>query len=127
MADRRHLLEAGVDATVNAVRTYGALAFAGLTEPQVARLATDAINHLSRRNVDLATILSSTLASDDSWESITYSVISSGMRCGVLVRTIKYKTLAGLTDRPDDVRHGPLIPMDKAQALLALLNSPPDC
>jgi hypothetical protein len=93
------------------------------TDLEIARDASHAIIEQDKRLLDAETLMISTLESDDSWDSITYEVRGhEGMATGYLVRVVKYKDF-GCGVREDQVIYGPLVQMDKAEALLAVLNS----
>lgn len=111
--------------TVGKVKQYGVIGLydGKKTDMQIATEATHAISQMDKRLLDVETLMISTLASDDAWESITYEVrAKEGMSMGHLVRVIKYKDF-GCGTREDDITYGPLVPVAKAAALLAALNS----
>lgn len=112
--------------TISKVKAYGphGLYTGSETGYEVACEAAAAIFDLDNKNLDLATLMISSIASDASYESIVYSVDTRGGMSSVpLVRTITYKQIEGLTPRPNDVTYGPLVPLSKAEAILAILNS----
>lgn len=111
--------------TVAMVKQFGVVGLydGKKTDMQIATEATHAINQMDKRLLDVETLMISTLASDDAWESITYEVrAKEGMRVGHLVRVIKYKDF-GCGIREDEITYGPLVPVAKAAALLAALSS----
>jgi hypothetical protein len=111
--------------TVEMVKQYGVIGLydGRKTDMQIATEASHAISQMDKRLLDVETLMISTLASDDSWESITYEVRSKeGLAFGHLVRIVKYKDF-GHGTREDEVIYGPLVPVAKAAALLAALNS----
>jgi hypothetical protein len=111
--------------TVKMVKQYGVIGLydGKKTDMQIATEASHAISQMDKRLLDVETLMISTLASDDSWESITYEVrAKEGLAFGHLVRIVKYKDF-GHGTREDEVIYGPLVPVAKAAALLAALNS----
>lgn len=114
------------DLTIRKVKAYGSLGLytGSQSGHEVACEATAAIIALDNKNLDLATLMISSVVNDSSYESIVYSVdTTSGMSSVPLVRTIIYKQVEGMAPRENVVTYGPLIPLDKAEALLAILNS----
>jgi hypothetical protein len=107
------------------VKQYGVIGLydGKKTDMQIATEATHAISQLNRRLLDVETLMLSTLARDDSWESVTFEVrAKEGLSMGHLVRVVKYKDF-GIGPREDEITYGSLVPVAKAAALLAALNS----
>jgi hypothetical protein len=125
MNRRIQMIDNSARLTIGKVKQYGVVGLydGKKTDMQIASEATHAISEMDKRLLDVETLMISTLASDDSWESITYEVRAhEGMAMGHLVRIVKYKDFGG-GDREDQVTYGPLVPVSKAEALLAVLNS----
>lgn len=112
--------------TIAKVKQYGPLGLydGKKSNLQIANEASHAIQQMDKELLDAQTLMISTLNSDTSWESITYEVRvgDPGMALGYLVRVVKYKDF-GHGVREDQVIYGPLVPLAKAEALLAVLNS----
>lgn len=88
----------------------------------LASEAAHAIADMDKHIINLSTFFISTVESDDSYESIEYSILNAnGMRSGTLVKTIYYKD-TDLVPRAAKVEYGPLFPMAIAEAFLAMLN-----
>lgn len=111
--------------TIEMVKQYGVVGLydGRKTDMQIASEATHAISQMDKRLLNVETLMISSLANDDSWESITYEVrAKEGLAFGHLVRVVKYKDF-GHGRQADQVLYGPLVPVAKADALLAVLNS----
>jgi hypothetical protein len=119
------MIDEAANLTVGMVKQYGVIGrFDGVkTDLEIAKEATHAISQLNSRLLDVETLLVSTLASDTSWESVSYEVrVVEGLAFGNLVRVVKYKDF-GHGRQADQVIYGPLVPVGKAEALLAVLNN----
>lgn len=109
------------DQTIATVMQVGVIGLKPTTDEgfRIAEEATVAIAALKKENYSLGGFFLPNVAHDASYESVTYSIFNpANMSSCVLVRTIKYKY-----DREDEVVHGPLMPVAKAQAIIDILNS----
>jgi len=92
------------------------------TDMQIATEASHAITEQDKRLFDVETLMITNSDNDASWERVRYEVRDhTNMSSGFLVRIIEYKDF-GIGKREDLVTYGPLVPMAKAEALLAVLN-----
>lgn len=111
--------------TIGMVKQYGMVGLLDgkKTDIEIAREASHAIIEMDKRLLDVETLMTSSLRHDDSWESMTFEVrAKEGLALGHLVRVVKYKDF-GIGRQEDQVIYGPLIPLAKAEALVAVLNS----
>lgn len=111
--------------TITKVKRYGMIGLDDGTKStsEIASEAAHAIIAMDERLLNAETLMISTVRNDDSWESVTYTVrVFEGMNIGQLGRVVRYKDF-GHGRREDQVVYGPLVPVEKAEALLAVLNS----
>lgn len=110
--------------TIAKVKQYGVTGLydGKKTDMQIATEASHAITEQDKRLFDVETLMITNSDNDASWERVRYEVRDhTNMSSGFLVRIIEYKDF-GIGKREDLVTYGPLVPMAKAEALLAVLN-----
>jgi hypothetical protein len=129
MSDISYLKNASTPVVADACRQYGAIAFMGngLTELQKLEILSAAVQDLNNKLCNSEMFFTTSVKSDDLYESVTYSVddFNSNLALVRLKKTIVFKVIHPIipTWREARVEYGPFVPREKAQAIADAMNA----